>query len=206
MAGVSAVALAVPFATGGGLADNALRAAAGVDNAGQAARRLDNLEDVSNVAEEATVYYNKKVGAYGIDEPISDRTRRMRQLLLEQMARELGYNPQKVRYVDELYIQRGGVRTRGHGGKVNTSTGIITIDKYAFDSNFIRFNRISGPREILAHEIGHIRLHRANLNWRIEWVVSAEATKLPGLTRNQRYNLLQDSLRREEDLQRRLRF
>jgi hypothetical protein len=38
MAGVSAVFLAVPFATGGGFADNAVRAAAGVDNVGQAAR------------------------------------------------------------------------------------------------------------------------------------------------------------------------
>lgn len=116
----------------------------------------------------------------------------MRQLLLEQMAKEMGYDPRLVKYVHELQ--------GGYGGRVDVKTGVISIDAYAFDPHFLRAQQLSGPREILAHEIGHVRLYRKGLDWAIEFAASVEGSQLKGLTKHQRQNLLEEALRRAQEL------
>lgn len=63
------------------------------------------------------------------------------------------------------------------------------IDSYAFDPVMLRNTGISGPREIMAHEIGHMRAEQMGLQ-QTEVMAHQLGARVPGLSLNQMLNLL----------------
>jgi len=62
-------------------------------------------------------------------------------------AERMGYDPAKVRYVDEIGGFKGGVR--------HNKTGEILIDRHAFSKELLAKHKLKNYTDVVAHEIGH---------------------------------------------------
>jgi len=122
---------------------------------------------------------------------ISPETALLRDKLVKQMAKNLGYNPSKVRYMHWQPIHSDLI----YMGGTASSTGEIIIDGFAFDPCFLRNFTFAGPREILAHEIGHIKPY-SKFSLFGEAEASIRGSNLPSLSNNERFNLLLDATTR----------
>jgi hypothetical protein len=71
---------------------------------------------------------------------------------VKNAASKMGYDPDLVRYVEEI----GQIGSKHPlGGVRNKATGEILIDRFAFDRKFLLHYDLPSFRSVLAHEIGH---------------------------------------------------
>lgn len=123
-----------------------------------------------------------------------------RNLQVQRAAAQFGYDPNLVRYVDEIG-QILGRNARALGGLYNYETGEILIDRFAFDSEFLEGLGLPNPRAAVAHEIGHsyvipgeTTINPANL--REFWANMNAYLYVPGQTQEEANALLSFAYRR----------
>ena len=109
----------------------------------------------------------------------------LRNRIVKNLAKQMGFPPHLASYLEEEEEEEV------HGGTCNFAFGTVSIDQGAFDPDFLRTFGISGPAEILAHEIAELRTGTVDGHV----IADQIGASLPGLTKSQRWNLL--NLRRQ---------
>ncbi len=101
----------------------------------------------------------------------------LRNRIIKNLAKQIGFPPDLVFYEEEDEMK---------GGSCLFGFGTIQIDQGAFDPYFLRTWGISGPAEILAHEIAELQSGSVGGHGDADRL----GASLPGLTQSQRWNLL----------------
>lgn len=121
---------------------------------------------------------------------------RLREAITQQLGRE--FDVENIRYADAIADAEGNPLL---GAATNLCTGEIVLTSHAFDPHFLKWTGMTGPRELLAHELAHRSSTALTIMGDVSYltlesVVDFIASQNSNLTWSQRWNLLQMSRRR----------